>query len=120
LRHDLGSVIGSGLLTTTETPWENQIHEVTNEPTKLDALRYLQHAGRECPVCHLEGVWQNLHGASVRIVNMVCLLLVPCHCTRCPDSHWVEIYRLVGVDWDATEAIATAKKTYGSADQHQQ
>ena len=24
---------------------------------ELDATRYLQHAGRECPVCLLEGVW---------------------------------------------------------------
>jgi hypothetical protein len=65
-------------------------------------------------------VWQNFHGAGLQIVNNVRILLVPCHCTRCPDSHWVEVYRLVGVEWDATSAIAAAKKTYRSVDHNQQ
>jgi hypothetical protein len=79
---------------------------------KLDAARYLQHAGRECPVCHLEGASQNIHGKRVEIVNDVPLLFLPCHCTRCPDSHWVEVYRLGGAHWYAVEALAIAQQSY--------
>jgi len=79
---------------------------------KLGAARYLQHAGRECPVCHVEGAWQNIHVKRVAVVNGVRLLLVPCHRTRCPDSHWVEVYRLVGAHWYAVEALAIAQQTY--------
>ncbi len=85
----------------------------------LDAARYLQHAGLQCPVCDLEGVWQNFHGSRIHIVNNVRLLLVPCHCTRCPSANWVETYRLVGAHWDAAKAIASAQKTYSPVDQHQ-
>jgi hypothetical protein len=86
----------------------------------LDAARYLEHMGRECPVCHLEGVWSNHLNASTEFVNGVTLLLIPCHCTRCVHSYWVETYRLVGADWDRATAISTAKKTYRSFDQNQQ
>jgi hypothetical protein len=57
----------------------------------LDAARYLEHSGEECPVCHLEGVWQNIHRTNVQIVNGVHLLLVPSHCTRCPNARMVEV-----------------------------
>ena len=84
----------------------------------LNAARYLEHSGRECPVCHLEGVWRNLQNGLVHVVHNSALLLVPCHCTRCLNSHWVEVYRLVGADWDAATAVATAEKTYRSVDPH--
>jgi hypothetical protein len=90
-----------------------------SQPT-LDAARYLEHSGRECPVCHLEGVWRNLQCATFEIVNNVRLLLVPCWCTRCLNSRWEETYRLVGIEWDATNAITIAKKTYRSVNQNQQ
>jgi hypothetical protein len=84
----------------------------------LDVAGYLQHAGQQCPVCQLEGVWRNLQNGRVHALQNVCVLLVPCHCTRCPDSHWVELYRLVGVDWDGATAMATAEKIYRSVDPH--
>jgi hypothetical protein len=79
---------------------------------QFDAARYFQHAGLRCPVCGLEGVWQNYLNFRTHIVNNVRVILVPCHCTRCRGSYWVETYRLVGADWDAQTAIATAEKTY--------
>jgi hypothetical protein len=38
--------------------------------TELDATRYLQHAGRECPVCMLEGVWHEVINARAFIVQL--------------------------------------------------
>jgi len=78
---------------------------------ELDATRYLQHAGRECPVCHLDGVWHEVINARAHIVHDVRLVLLSCWCTRCRAS-WVETYRLVGVQRDRQEAVAVAEKTY--------
>jgi len=78
---------------------------------ELDAMRYLQHAGRECPVCHLEGVWHEVINARAEIVHGVRVLPISCWCTRC-SATWVETYRLVGVHRDRQEAVATAEKTY--------
>ena len=78
---------------------------------EFDATRYIQHAGRECPVCHLEGVWHEVINSRANIVHDVRLLLLSCWCTRC-SATWVETYRLVGVHRDRQEAIATAEETY--------
>jgi hypothetical protein len=78
---------------------------------EIDPARYLQKAGRECPVCLLEGVWHEHAQSSASESNDVRVLFVPCWCTRCRAT-WVETYRLVGVSPSAQEAIATAEKTY--------
>jgi len=78
---------------------------------ELDATRYLQHAGRECPVCHLEGVWHEQNWIDPLVVNNVRFLVMHCWCTRC-SADWVETYRLVGVHRDRQEAVAVAEKTY--------
>jgi hypothetical protein len=80
-------------------------------PPELDAARYLQHAGRQCPVCLLEGVWHEVIDARAFIVHDVRLRHVSCWCTRC-SATWVETYRLVGVHRDRQEAVASAEKTY--------
>jgi len=82
-----------------------------SEP-ELDAARYLRNAARQCPVCLLEGVWHEHNAIQTILVNDVRLVLVPCWCTRCPDSRWVETYRLVGVHWNRSEAEAVAENTY--------
>jgi uncharacterized Zn finger protein len=85
---------------------------------ELDATRYLQHAGRQCPVCHLEGVWHEVIDARGEIVHDVRLLLVSCWCTRC-SADWVETYRLVGVHVHISDAEETARKTYAKpGDKH--
>jgi hypothetical protein len=78
----------------------------------LDAGRYLRKAGREGPVCFQEGVSRDDLAIQAHVVNDVRVILVPCHCTRCPAT-WVETHRLVGVDSSAEEAIATATRTCG-------
>jgi hypothetical protein len=78
---------------------------------ELDATRYLQHAGREWPVCHLEGVWYEVIDARGHIVHDVRLLLVSCWCTRC-SADGVETYRLVGVHFDIGRAEEAARTTY--------
>ena len=79
---------------------------------ELDAARYLQNAGRKCPVCSLDAAaWHEHDAIRALVVHDVSLLLVPCHCTRCPAT-WVETYRLVAVHRDRQEAVATAEKTY--------
>ncbi len=45
---------------------------------ELDATRYLQHAGRECPVCQLEGVWHEHNRIDTVVANNVRLLVMPC------------------------------------------
>jgi hypothetical protein len=77
----------------------------------LDATRYLQHAGRQCPVCFQEGVSRNDAAIHAHVVHGIRLILVPCCCSRCAAT-WVETYRLVGVHANVEEALATAEKTY--------
>ena len=79
---------------------------------ELDAARYLQNAGRNCPVCSVDSAVCHEHDViRALVVHDVSLLLVPCHCNRCP-AIWVETYRLVGVHRDRQEAVATAEQTY--------
>ena len=80
-------------------------------PPDFNATRYLQNAGRQCPICLLDGVWHEHLTIRTHVVNDVRLILVPCHCTRC-NSKWVEKYRLVGVHRSAQEAVASAAETY--------
>ena len=79
---------------------------------ELDARRYLQNAGRRCPVCHLEVVWhehnQDQHSRREQRAASRSALLVQC------------VFRDLGRDLPprgrslrtAQEADATAKKTY--------
>ena len=78
---------------------------------ELDASRYLQNAGRQCPVCHLEVVWHERNRIDALVVSNVRLLVMHCWCRHCRAT-WVETYRLVGVHWNRSEAEAVAKKTY--------
>jgi hypothetical protein len=77
----------------------------------LDAARYLQHGGRLCPVCQLEGVWHEHHRIDTVDVSNVRLLVMRCWCTRC-NATWAETYRLVGVHRDRHEATEVERATY--------
>ena len=75
---------------------------------EIDARAYLLHAGRQCPACGLDGTYRQYAAIRAETIGSLPLLFVPCWCTRCPGSRWVESYRLEGVHGNFLEALEAA------------